>query len=57
MNLNKIISALYAEREEIERVIATLERIAGKRRGRPPNWMKELEQAEKTKKKAKRSRS
>lgn len=43
MNLTKILAELRREREQIEEAIASLERLAagaGKRRGRPPAWMK-----------------
>jgi hypothetical protein len=42
MNVLNMIAELRAEREQIEHVILTLERIArggAKRRGRPPKWM------------------
>jgi len=44
MDVNKILSELRQEREQIEDAIISLERLArgrGKRRGRPPSWMKE----------------
>lgn len=44
MDVNKILSELRQEREQIEDAIISLERLArgrGKRRGRPPAWMKE----------------
>lgn len=44
MDVNKILQELRQEREQIEDAIISLERLArgrGKRRGRPPNWMKE----------------
>jgi hypothetical protein len=43
MNLTKILSELHREREQIEEAISSLERLAagaGRRRGRPPAWMK-----------------
>ena len=43
MDVNKILSELRGEREQIEDAIISLERLArgrGKRRGRPPSWMK-----------------
>ena len=43
MDINKIIKELRAERDEIERAILALERVGGKRRGRPPLWMKAIE--------------
>ena len=36
MNINKILNELRSEKEEVERAITALERIGGKRRGRPP---------------------
>ncbi len=43
MNINKIISELRFQKEEIDKAISAIERVGAKRRGRPPNWMKELE--------------
>lgn len=46
MDVNKILSDLRQELEQIEDAIISLERLAmgrGKRRGRPPSWMKEAE--------------
>jgi hypothetical protein len=43
MNISKIIAELRSEREQIDRAIIALERVGGKRRGRPPQWMKALE--------------
>ena len=46
MDVNKILAELRQEREQIEDAIISLERLArgrGKRRGRPPAWMKEAE--------------
>ena len=43
MDVNKILLELRGEREQIEDAIISLERLArgrGKRRGRPPSWMK-----------------
>jgi hypothetical protein len=43
MNLEKMLTELREEREGVEQAIFTLERLAsgrGKRRGRPPAWMK-----------------
>jgi hypothetical protein len=45
MEIAKMITELRQEREQIEHVIASLERLAlggQKRRGRPPAWMKEV---------------
>lgn len=42
MDINKMLSELRLEREQIEEAIMTLERLArgrGRRRGRPPAWM------------------
>jgi hypothetical protein len=44
MDVNKILIELRHEREQIEEAIVSLERLArgrGKRRGRPPAWMKD----------------
>jgi hypothetical protein len=49
MNVLNMIAELRAEREQIEHVILTLERIArggAKRRGRPPKWMSDQTSAE-----------
>ncbi|MDA0205767.1 MAG: hypothetical protein O3A53_01380 [Acidobacteria bacterium] len=46
MDVNKILTDLRQEREQIEDAIISLERLArgrGKRRGRPPAWMKGAE--------------
>jgi hypothetical protein len=43
MNINKILKELRSEREEIDRAVIALERVGGKRRGRPPKWMTALE--------------
>ncbi len=51
MDVNKILSELRHEREQIEDAIISLERLArgrGKRRGRPPAWMKEAEDRRQT---------
>lgn len=51
MDVNKILVELRQEREQIEEAIISLERLArgrGKRRGRPPSWMKEAEQRKRT---------
>jgi hypothetical protein len=43
MDVNKMIAELRSEREQIEEAILSLERLArgqGKRRGRPPAWLK-----------------
>ena len=45
MDINRMLEELRREREAIEQAILTLERLAngqGKRRGRPPAWMREL---------------
>jgi len=42
MDITKILKELRSEREEIERAILALERFGGKRRGRPPKWMKAI---------------
>ncbi|MBV9035234.1 MAG: hypothetical protein JO182_12150 [Acidobacteriaceae bacterium] len=44
MNVDKMLTELRLEREQIEEAILTLERLArgrGRRRGRPPAWLKE----------------
>ena len=45
MDILKMIEELRAEREGLSEAIVVLERLAvgqGKRRGRPPAWMKEV---------------
>jgi hypothetical protein len=42
MDIEKVLSELREEREQIDAAILALERLArgsGKRRGRPPKWM------------------
>ena len=51
MDVNKILADLRLEREQIEDAIISLERLSqrrGKRRGRPPSWMKEAEDRRQT---------
>lgn len=51
MDVNKILGELRHEREQIEDAIISLERLArgrGKRRGRPPAWMKDAQDRRKT---------
>jgi hypothetical protein len=46
MDVSKILTELRQEREQIEEAIMSLERLArgrGRRRGRPPAWMAELD--------------
>lgn len=46
MDVSKILTELRSEREQIEEAILSLERLArgrGRRRGRPPAWMAELD--------------
>ena len=50
MDVNKILQELRQEREQIEDAIISLERLArgrGKRRGRPPAWMKDAQERKK----------
>ena len=56
MDVNKILEELRQEREQIEDAIISLERLArgrGKRRGRPPAWMKDAADRKKARVKAK----
>lgn len=56
MDVNKILTELRQEREQIEDAIISLERLArgrGKRRGRPPAWMKEASERKKARSAAK----
>ncbi len=51
MDVTKIIAELRHEREQIEEAIEALERLArgrGKRRGRPPGWMKDAQDRRKS---------
>ncbi len=46
MDVTKILGQLREEREQLEEAIMSLERLArgrGRRRGRPPSWMADLE--------------
>ncbi|MGD0499544.1 MAG: hypothetical protein ABSC23_14030 [Bryobacteraceae bacterium] len=46
MDVSKILIELRAERQQIEEAILSLERLArgrGRKRGRPPSWMSEIE--------------
>jgi hypothetical protein len=45
MELNKMLLELRAERKAVSEAVMVLERLAwgrGKRRGRPPSWMKDV---------------
>jgi len=45
MDVSKILQELREERQQIEEAIISLERLArgrGRRRGRPPAWMSEI---------------
>ncbi len=45
----KMLGELKAQRDQVGEAIMTLERLArgqGKRRGRPPGWMKEVKSTE-----------
>lgn len=49
MDVDKMLAELRLEREQIEEAILTLERLArgrGRRRGRPPAWLKDAAAAE-----------
>ena len=48
MDVDKMLAELRLEREQIEEAILTLERLArgrGRRRGRPPGWLKDATSA------------
>ena len=48
MDIDKMLAELRLEREQIEEAILTLERLArgrGRRRGRPPAWLKQAQAA------------
>ena len=48
MDVDKMLADLRLEREQIEEAILTLERLArgrGRRRGRPPAWLKDASAA------------
>ena len=45
MDIAKMLAELRTQRDQVDEVIVTLERLAldhGKRRGRPPKWMAAL---------------
>ena len=45
MDINKMLSELKVERQQLEEAIMTLERLArdrGRRRGRPPAWLSQI---------------
>ena len=47
MDVNRMLADLRREREQIEEAILSLERLSkgrGRRRGRPPAWMSQMEQ-------------
>jgi len=49
LDVDKMLAELRLEREQIEEAILTLERLArgrGRRRGRPPAWLKDAAAAE-----------
>ncbi len=44
LDVDKMLAELKMEREQLEEAILTLERLArgrGRRRGRPPSWLKD----------------
>jgi hypothetical protein len=46
LDVDKMLAELRLEREQIEEAILTLERLArgrGRRRGRPPSWLKDAQ--------------
>jgi hypothetical protein len=48
LDVDKMLAELRLEREQIEEAILTLERLArgrGRRRGRPPGWLKDAANA------------
>jgi hypothetical protein len=48
LDVDKMLAELRMEREQIEEAILTLERLArgrGRRRGRPPAWLKDAQAA------------
>ena len=48
LDVDKMLAELRLEREQIEEAILTLERLArgrGRRRGRPPSWLKDATNA------------
>ena len=51
MDVHKMLAELRQERELLEEAIVSLERLAsgrGKRRGRPPAWMKKAAEGNRT---------
>ncbi len=60
MDVQKILIELRQEREQIDQSILSLERLArgrGKRRGRPPKWLKEAETKKPSRKSSRRGKS
>ena len=48
MDINKVLEELRREREHLDQVIMSVERLAlggAKRRGRPPKWMAEAKRS------------
>jgi len=48
LDVDKMLAELRLEREQLEEAILTLERLArgrGRRRGRPPGWLKDAANA------------
>lgn len=46
MDVTKILAELRSEKAQIDEAILSLEKLArgrGKRRGRPPNWLSEVD--------------
>ncbi len=49
MDVSKILAELQSERAQIEEAILSLEKLArgrGKRRGRPPAWLAEVDSSQ-----------
>ena len=60
MDVQKILVELRQEREQIDQSILSLERLTrghGKRRGRPPKWLKEAETKKPSRKSSRRGKS
>jgi hypothetical protein len=48
MDVRQILAQLIEERQQVDEAIVNLERLAagqGKRRGRPPAWLKNIKEA------------
>ena len=56
MNINEILKVLRAEREELERAIASLYRLRGGR-GRRPKWLNNIGKTKQEKSQSKKAKN